>query len=364
MNIDELKALLFLTHIPLLGSIKIRLLIQHFGTAQTAALASSKEIAHLPGFGPKILQYWELAKKSDEHLRTLALAEKHNIHIFPYTHPSYPQSLLKIPDFPILLYIKGTLKEQDKNNLAIVGTRNASIYGQEMARKISEKLAFSGFTIISGLARGIDTAAHEAALVGGRTIAVLGSGFGHIYPKENEKLAEQISEQGALISEFPMMTPPDRQHFPQRNRIVSGMSLGVILIEGPKHSGAMITMEQAINIKKPTFALPGRVDNENFSGNHDLIKKRQAQLIENAEDVIIYYSDLLAPAAFKLPTQYTFLLEKEEEDFIRQLPAHELSIEDIVLRTKLPIPKVNVLLMSLVLKKVIKEFPGKIYKKI
>ena len=234
----------------------------------------------------------------------------------------------------------------------------------EMARKISGEISRSGFTIISGLARGIDTAAHEAALEKGRTIAVLGSGFHHLYPKENERLAEQIIENGALISEFPMSTPPDRQHFPQRNRIVSGMTLGTILIEAPLQSGAMITCSQAYNLGRPVFALPGRADYEYFQGNHHLIKTRQAGLIENSKDVIIHFSDLFPLFPVKSSTQRIVSLEKEEEDLLRCLPQQELSIEDILTITKLPIAKLNVLLMSLVLKKVIKEFPGKIYKKI
>ncbi|MBA3721601.1 MAG: DNA-protecting protein DprA [Parachlamydiaceae bacterium] len=361
---NELEALLFLTHVPFLGSIKIRLLIQHFGSAAAAAKINPATLIELPGFGPKIIRAWQSGDVEKAWEQTLKLSEQHNVQIIPFTNPNYPKRLLDIIDFPLILYVKGSLLRSDQQSLAIVGTRQASIYGMEMTYKISAELAHAGFTIVSGLARGIDTAAHTAACVKGRTIAVLGSGFNHIYPKENEKLSEKIIERGALISEFPMTTPPDRQHFPQRNRIVSGMTMGTILMEAPKESGAIITTELALNQGRKVFALPGRADQENFQGNHYLIKNRRAELIENSKDVIIYYSDLFVPLPPKLSIQNTTPLEKEEEDFIRQLPTEELSIEDIINRTKIPISKLNVLLMSLVLKKILKEYPGKIYKKV
>lgn len=360
---NELEALLFLTHVPYLGSIKIRLLIQHFGSAIEAANADPYQLNELPGFGPKIVQAWLENQKLVKWKQTFDLSEKADIKIIPYTHSLYPKRLLEIVDFPLILYMKGTITREDQQCLAVIGTRQASIYGMDMARKISGDLARGGFTIVSGFARGIDTAAHEAAFENGRTIAVLGSGLGHLYPKENERIAHKIIENGAILTEFPISTPPDRQHFPQRNRIVSGMTLGTVLIEAPRASGAMITVEQAISQGRKIFALPGRADQENFQGNHYLIKNRQAELIENGKDVIMVFSNLFAPLSFHPSIPKKFPLEKEEEEFIRHLPSQELSIEEIVTKTKLPIAKINVLLMSLVLKKVIKEYPGKIYKK-
>lgn len=367
LPVEDLEALVQLISMPLLGSIKIRLLIEHFGSALQAIQANPKELTLLPGFGPKILASWETHLKNQNYKQDLALVAQLHAQLVTYKDLAYPKRLLELPDHPILLYIKGNYNKQDQQRcLAIVGTRNASLYGLEMAKKISRELAQAGFTIISGLARGIDTAAHHGALETGRTIAILGSGLSHIYPNENSALANQIIHQGALISEFPMSTPPDRTHFPQRNRIVSGMSIGTLLIEAPGRSGAMLTMERALSQGRPIFALPGRADLENFKGNHALIKAKKAHLIENSQDVRDFFDDLIPPSLFPPSPTIPLLppLEKEELALFNCLPAEELSIEDILQHTQLSITQLHILLMSLVLKKVIREYPGKIYKKI
>lgn len=362
---DELEALVILSGISSLGSIKIRLLIHHFGSAVDALHAKSSELSLIPGFGPKILQAWEAGIRNDIDWRVnLDLAKRFGVELVPYTSPQYPKRLLDIADHPILLYVKGTLTKQDQRCVAVVGTRAASIYGNEMALRLSRELAQAGFTVVSGLARGVDTSAHRGALEGGRTIGVLGSGIACIYPEENKDLARAISEKGAMISEFPMKAPPDRTHFPQRNRIVSGMTLGTILIEAPERSGAMLTMERAISQGRKAFALPGRADQENFKGNHTLIKSKRADLIDCAYDVIRHFDELALPLVFTQPARPKVLLEKEEEELMRQLPAIELSIDEIGRQTGVPIVRLNILLMSLVLKKAVKQYPGKIYKKV
>lgn len=362
---EEIEALLTLSSMPLLGSIKIRLLIQHFGSALVAIKSKKQELALLPGFGEKILGAWEECLKNSNIKQNLLLIEKSQVDLITYQDPRYPKRLLEIADHPVLLYVKGNYAPKDQRCLAIVGTRHASLYGMEMAKKISSELAHAGFTIISGLARGIDTAAHQGAYESGRTLAILGSGLAHIYPAENEQLADRICARGALISEFPMLAPPDRTHFPQRNRIVSGMSMGTILIEAPLKSGAMLTMNNAFKQGRPLFTLPGRADLDNFRGNHHLIKTKKAQLIENSQDILEFYGNLF-PSSFSnsVPPKEIIPLEKEESAFLQKLPQEELSVEDIFQLTKLPISQLNVLLMSLVLKKVIREYPGKIYKKI
>lgn len=365
MALDEIEALLQLTMIPYLGSIKIKLLIQRYGSAQAALTASSSSLAELPGFGPKGVAVWEKEMKLQRWQQEMELANRFCVSLIPYTSPEYPRRLLELHDHPVLLYVKGTLTKKDQQSLALVGTRQASLYGIEMARKLGKELAQAGFTIISGLARGIDTAAHQGALETGRTIGVLGCGLAHIYPKENQRLADEIIRNGALMSEFSMSTPPDRQQFPQRNRIVSGMTMGTVLIEAPKQSGAMITVERAMSQGRKLFALPGRADGENFRGNHELIKKGRAELVENATDILNHFSDLFS---FSLPSMTNQekkpTLEREEEELVRQFPIEELSIEELIARTKWPVSKLTMILMSLVLKKVIKEYPGKIYKKI
>lgn len=363
MFLDELEALVVLSSLPYIGSIKARLLMQHYGSACEALRASLAELAAFPGFGPKVLQAWEQGLKQESWKHNLALVERFRAQLIPFTSPQYPKRLLEVSDYPLVLYVQGTLLKEDQRCLAIVGTRQASLYGQEMAKRLSQELAGAGYTIVSGLARGIDTAAHQGALESGRTLAVLGSGLAHIYPSENTKLAQAITQKGALISEFPMNTPPDRPHFPQRNRIVSGMAMGLILIEAPHHSGAMLTVERAHSQGRPVFALPGRADWEGFRGNHALIKERKAELIEKAQDVCQHFEEIALPLVFKPATKPLVALEKEEEIIVHHLAIQELSIEELVARLQWPVTKLNVLLMSLVLKKVIKEYPGKIYKK-
>lgn len=361
---EELEALIVLTGMPYLGSIKIRLLIHQFGSALNALNASQQEIAHLPGFGPKILEAWQCYLKEESWKKNLSLIAQSPTRIITYSDPLYPKRLLKLADFPILLYVQGNYNTQDQQRcLAIVGTRRASLYGIEMAKKISRELAQAGFTIISGLARGIDTAAHWGAMEGGRTIGVLGSGLSHIYPAENNQLAQAMTKQGAVISEFSMPTPPNRTHFPRRNRIVSGMSMGTILIEAPLKSGAMLTAYKALEQDHPVFVLPGRADIDNFRGNHHLIKSKKTFLIENSQDVLNFFEELIPPAPSFNPLG-TIALEKEEAFLMQYVTPEEFSVEELQNRMKLPIQHINVLLMSLVLKKVIKEYPGKIYKKI
>lgn len=359
MTLNALEALVALTHIPGLGAARVRQLIECFSSAEAALEADAGAIGQIPGFGAKFCEGWERHKKGDSWKRDMELAAEKGISLISYTDPRYPKALLQIADHPVVLYVAGEILPEDSRSLAIVGTRNATIYGMEMAGQVSGMLARSGFTIVSGLARGIDTAAHQAALEKGRTIAVIGSGLAKIYPSENQKLANAIAERGALISEYPMMRPPNRQNFPQRNRIVAGMTLGTVLVEAPCKSGAMITMANARRYGKKLFALPGRADTEAFRGNHQLIKRGEAQLIEGARDILESFSMLPA-----VETSPALKLDGEEQQLMDQLPAEELSVEEITQITQLPIPKLNVLLMRLVLKKLVKMFPGRIYKKV
>jgi DNA processing protein len=363
--LNELAALVALSAVPHLGSIKIRLLVQYFGSAIAAMEASASELKGLPGFGPKITEAWGHWNSNKLWMRDLELIERMQVQLISWTSPDYPRRLLEISDHPILLYVKGQLTRKDAQALAVVGTRQPTIYGLEMAEQFGRGLASHGFTVVSGLARGIDTAAHRGALQAGRTLAVIGSGLADIYPSENRALAEQIAQNGALISEFPMLTPPDRQNFPQRNRIVSGMCSGVLLVEAPLKSGAMITMEKALAYNRKTFALPGRADGDHFRGNHCLIKEGLAKLVEKTEDVIESFEDLFQgkEKLFSHKSE-TLILENEEAELLKKLPVHEVSFNEISMLTSIPVSKLNVLLMSLMLKKAIKEYPGKIYKKV
>ena len=361
-NFNESEAFVILSSIQGLGPIKIKHLVSYFGTALQTLNSSSEAVKKIKGF-EKIGENWSSWADDLFWQKDLEMIKEMKIQLIPYTDSKYPKTLLQIPDHPALLYVQGSLLPEDTNSLAIVGTRNASIYGHEMAEKLGEELASHKFTIVSGLARGIDTAAHIGALKRGRTLAVIGSGLCHIYPQENKGLAKEILKNGALITEYSMHTPPNRQNFPRRNRIVSGLSCGTLLIEAPIKSGAMITMEQAFSQRKKLFALPGRADNDNFKGNHALIKSGRASLVENSEDILSHFRELfprIQSQSFDIQSIY---LDNQEKSVLNRMSYEEMGIDALSIHLNLPINQTQTILMGLVLKKAVKAFPGKIYKK-
>ncbi|MFH1381026.1 MAG: DNA-processing protein DprA, partial [Candidatus Omnitrophota bacterium] len=230
----------------------------------------------------------------------------------------YPSGLMHIHNAPEELFVNGTILPQDVEAIAIVGTRRATEYGMKQAEKIAFELALMGITIVSGMAKGIDTAAHTGALkAGGRTIAILGSGHDNIYPKENMKLYERIVKSGAVVSELPRDIGPLRQNFPMRNRIISGMSKGVVVIEAPRKSGALITANFALEQGRTVFAMPGNIDSPESTGSNLLIKEG-ACLVENVSDIIDELKYIMDINSIPLPT---------EED-IYQKPDHKLSFDE------------------------------------
>jgi DNA processing protein len=363
-ELDESDALLILSSCRSLGLVKIKLLVNQLGSAVNALCASAEEIAAILGDN-QLAAWWKEWSKDPSWAGNLSLVGRYGVDLLAHCDDRFPPALKQLPDGPLLLYARGSLLPADSRSIAIVGTRQPSIYGQEMAHRFARELAGYGFTIISGLARGIDTAAHLGALEQGRTIAFIGSGLSKIYPTENLKLAEKIASTGALLTEFPMATPPDRQNFPQRNRLVSGMALATLLIEAPIKSGAMITMNKALAYGKPIFAIPGRLDSDSFCGNHHLLKEGYAQLVENGGDIARHFDTLFSLAQPRRSEfNPTIALDKEELELLQWLPNCELSIEEITANFPMPIAQLNALLMSLVLKRAVKEFPGRIYKKL
>lgn len=287
---NELEALSIFSQIPLLGPLRIRTLIRFFGTAATALEADVEDIKNLSGFGPKVRQIWKCWEKKREWQENLELVYRDGIKLISFESQEYPKRLLKLPDAPLLLYVKGELQKEDENSISIVGTRKPSQYGLKMAEKLAYELSVKGFTIVSGLARGIDTAVHVQALKQGRTLAVIGSGLSNIYPPENLGLAEEITQKGALISEYPMKTPPKKQNFPRRNRIVTGLSCGTVLIEAPVESGSMHTMRTAFSQRKKLFAIPALANVKSFAGNQRILESGYAKAVQSADDVDICIS--------------------------------------------------------------------------
>lgn len=281
------------------------------------------------------------------------------------TAKDYPTNLRYIYDPPLVLYVKGEIIPEDNVAIAIVGSRRATYYGLQNATKLAYELAVKGITIISGLARGVDSAAHRGALEAkGRTIAVLGSGLNIIYPRENERLAQDIAQNGAVISEFALDTPPYRGNFPRRNRIISGLSLGVVVIEAARKSGALITVNCALEQGREVFALPGKIDSFTSRGTHDLIK-HGAKLVESSEDIIEELEALKFCQAKETKAENKIKVEldlpEEERQIYACLSSEPMHIDEIMCKVNLSYGKLLTSLLKLQHKKLVKELAGKVY---
>lgn len=293
------------------------------------------------------------------------------IKTFSQQDKEYPTNLKYIYNPPGTLYVQGDIIPEDNIAIAIVGSRRATYYGLKNAQALSFALAAKGITIISGLARGVDSAAHRGALQAqGRTIAVLGSGLNRIYPRENKRLAEKISQNGAVISEFPQDTSPHRQNFPRRNRIISGLSLGVVVVEAAEKSGALITANCALEQGREVFALPGKVDSFTSCGTHSLIKQG-AKLVESVEDIIEELEPLkfCRPVPFRVAAQTksegkTMLepnLPQEEKQVYSCLSSEPVHLDELVQKVGIPYGKLLTSLLKLEHRKLAKELPGKVF---
>ena len=278
------------------GSMLTQRLLNHFGDVESILAASATQLQAVEGIGPKIANSISLARSLCNAETLIDQCREHGISLIAKKDARYPALLRKIHDPPVFLFVKGGFQASDDLAIAIVGTRNMSPYGRKHTERLAAELSQSGFTIISGLARGIDGAAHRGALaVNGRTIAVLGSGLLNIFPSEHVQLADEVIEHGALISEYVPDQRPDKGTFPQRNRIVSGLSLGVLIVEAPRKSGALITASLAGEQGRDVFAMPGPVDHEASRGCNRLIRDG-AILVESADDILEHLGPLIKPA--------------------------------------------------------------------
>ena len=280
------------------------------------------------------------------------------IKIVTFSNKDYPETLKNIEDAPIVLYIKGTIQKEDRYAVAVVGSRKYSPYGKLAAEKLSSELSSMGFTIVSGMARGIDTLAHTAAInSGGRSIAVLGSGIDVPYPPENRGLMEKLSDSGYVISEFPPGTLPERENFPKRNRIISGLSLGVLVVEATADSGSLITASCALEQGKEVFAVPGNINSVNSNGTNELIKKG-AKLVQSAEDVIEELAPILK-GYIRTREKANIELSVEEKRLCDIMTAEPKHVDMLSRESKMPAQKVLGILLSLELNGIAKQAEGK-----
>jgi DNA processing protein len=348
-----------------LGSILIKRLLDRFKTPEAVFHAPLKDLMQIEGLGERVAGEIRRGPQEKAVKREFSLLEKVGGTILTLKDEAYPKRLKDIYDPPALLYIRGQLRRDDELAIAIVGSRKTSPYGRWFTERIGRDLAGHGVTIISGLARGIDSVAHMGAIEGGgRTIAVLGCGIDVIYPSENRDLFHRIVGHGAVLSEFPIGSRPEGGHFPRRNRIISGLSIGVVIVQASSQSGSLITAKYALEQGREVFAVPGNVGADGSRGTNQLIKEG-AKLVESSEDIL---EEILpqwrreAERAEKAETPGRDLMGGERilYDLLGETPLH---IDAIIRESQLDPGSVSSLLLNLELKGWISQWPGKCFTK-
>ncbi|MCW9066047.1 MAG: DNA-processing protein DprA [Ignavibacteriaceae bacterium] len=367
LSFEQLTDLFLLLSVEGIGPGKIRNLLAKFKSTKNILSSDYQSLMNVEGISTNLAKRIRKSAQDRESIEKLTEKELNKLEklggmLITIWDQEYPPILKKIYDPPILFYILGELKESDQYSIAIVGTRQPTNYGKVHAEKISMDLSRQGITIISGMARGIDSIAHNGAIKsGGRTIAVIGSGLDVIYPSENKKLFDKIAENGAVISEFTLGTKPDAQNFPRRNRIISGLSLGVIVIESVVTGGAMQTAAFALDQNREVFALPGNVGTRQSEGTNLLIQKSEAELLISAEDVIKELELKLKPVLGKNIPKQQIDLSLFEEKIINVLNSEPLQIDRIATLSNMTTSECLVNLLSLEFKGLVKQLPGKMF---
>lgn len=359
------EAYIVLNQVGGIGPVRVRALCEALGSPEAVLASSPAELSAVKGVGPKVAEAIVSQRGGLDAGREEAAAAKLGARLVTPVDAEYPEPLKNIYDPPLCLYVRGTLEKKDAQALAIVGTRRASHYGMAQADRLAYQVSKAGFAVVSGLARGIDTVAHKAALkAGGRTLAVLGGAMDKLYPPENRELAEEIAAHGALISEFSLGREPDRTTFPYRNRVVSGLSKGVLVVEAGVDSGAMNTAEQALEQGRSVMAVPGRVDMDGARGPHRLIQNG-ARLVEDLSDILKEFEFLFPPAeqarlVRQQDARQRLTLLPAEESVVRALWTEpELDVDVLIRRTGLSSAQLMTLSMQLEMKRVIRRLPGR-----
>ncbi|MFH1023754.1 MAG: DNA-processing protein DprA [Planctomycetota bacterium] len=351
--VETFAALSFLPHV---GPITSARLLERFGTPAAILQASAGELAAVEGIGPSRAP--DIVRARGEALRLareeIASARRDGFGVLTPGVPDFPAPLRHMPDPPSVLYVRGEYREEDGRAVSVVGSRRATRYGRTQAERIAGDLARRGYTVVSGLARGIDRAAHEGALgAGGRTIAILGSGLRRLYPPEHRELADAIAANGAVLSEFPLDTPPDRGNFPRRNRLISALSLGTVVVEADDKSGALITARFAAEQGREVFAFPGPVDSPASRGTHALIRDG-AKLVSSVEDIIEEFYDNTPASPKQVPALEA--LPPGEKQVLDTLSEGAADLETIAVRTGLDIPDAAAALTRLELKRLVRRY--------
>ena len=362
---EEVFYWLALSLTPGVGSTLMRRLLDRFKSPEAVFHAPMKELLKIEGLGEKVAQEIRKGPLEKAVEKELHLLREVGGRVITLKDEEYPKRLRDIYDPPALLYIRGELKKEDEFAVSIVGSRKTTPYGRWFTDKVSQELARHGVTVVSGMARGIDSLAHWGALSGGgRTIAVLGCGVDVIYPSENRNLFTKIMDHGAVLSEFPMGSPPEGGHFPKRNRIISGLSIGVVVVQASAESGSLITAGFALEQGREVFAVPGNVGAEGSRGTHQLIKEG-AKLVESSEDIL----EEILPQ-WRRERETTQKVEGPERDLtgeerilyerLGETPSH---IDVLIRESQFDPGKVSSLLLNLELKGLVSQWPGKCFSK-
>jgi DNA processing protein len=348
-----------LKSVPGVGNVTFRKLLEVFEDPEQVLKASEDELRGTKGVSPALaaaIAGHDYRRIADQECRSVA---KEAVEIVDFLSADYPKILLQINDPPPYLYVKGRL-QGDETAVAIVGSRRASTYGLMTTERLAGDLAINGVTVVSGMARGVDTAAHHGALkAGGRSIGVLGCGIDVVYPPENRPLFKEMTEKGAIVSEFPMGTTPLAENFPRRNRIISGISRGVLVVEAVQNSGSLITARYALDQGREIFAIPGNINSSNSRGTNLLIKQG-AKLVEEVVDIL---EELHLPqdAAARGASPPSFSLTPQEAGIFALLAESPLHMDDIIVRSELTVPDLSAILLRLELKGAVVQLPGKYF---
>ncbi len=361
----ETEALLVLNAIPGLGNMRIRKLLEYFGSASKIVSLQEKDLVNIL---PHLVIQQFVSFDKDQFLRKeMDIILKNHVEVITFQDESYPQLLKEIPDSPVILYVRGEIPHEP--SLAMVGSRKATIYGMSVAGKFSQRLSELGLAIVSGMAKGIDTFAHQGTLKAkGKTMAVLGCGLTHIYPPDNKGLFFKIIEEGAVISEFPMTMPPLAINFPRRNRIISGLSLGVVVVEASLNSGALITAHCALEQGREVFAIPANIDHPNSRGVCQLIQQG-AKLVSCVEDILEELTVPLKSSLSEIEKDISKVnldstkdnLSENEQSVYHCIPGEPIFIDELAARCHKTISDVLNIVLHLEIKHLVKQLPGKYF---
>ncbi len=363
---DNIRPWFLLKSVPGVGNLLGKRLIDIFKTPQNIFQASAEKLLQVDGVTKRhvsAIKNHKIPRKVKAELDRLSRQE---YRVITLTDPDYPRLLCEIPDPPPFLYVSGQL-DSSAFKIAVVGSRNATRYGLTTTKNLCADLASLGITIVSGMARGIDTAAHQGAMAGGgKTIAVLGSGLQRIYPVENTKLFHRISENGAVVSEFSLLTEPEGHNFPLRNRIISGMSLGTVVVEATKKSGSLITARLAAEQNREVFAVPGSIQSFKSTGTHTLIKQG-AKLVEHAQDIVEELTPILEHNKCSTNTSpdetdiNLASLNVDESQVYNALEPYPVHIDKLARKISMELGNLSSILLKLELKGLIQQLPGKFF---